>query len=91
MEEEKKEQQEDKVIVAIRDEYEKKIADLELKHQEEIKKVREEEQDRSAKQIRALVSGRQTEIKFAPELEEKSDFEILLTGTKKLLGIKEEN
>lgn len=75
-------------IKVIREEYEKKLADLEKKHEEEIKKIREEEHLKSVETIRALMSGKQVEISENPAPEKEISYEEqLIIDTRKNFGL----
>ena len=56
-EEEKKQEQDDAVIKAIKEEYEKKLEEQRIRFEEEKKKALDEAEEKHVKQIRALLSG----------------------------------
>lgn len=90
MEKEEKNKTEDsEIIKTIKEEYEKKIADLKKAHEEELAKIRKEEEEKSVRQIRALMSGNSFEDKSQkkPADDDKSFEEQLLIDTKKNFGI----
>lgn len=60
---------EDEVVKAIREEYEKKLHDAEVKHAEEMKQAEE----KHIAQIRALLSGQKETAQEADEESEEKD------------------
>lgn len=93
MENEKVEPTQDEVVKAIREEYEKKIADLKQEHLKEVENVKKECEEQHLKVIRALVSGRQDNVVVEEKEvdEELSFYEQSVEETRKILGIKKEN
>ena len=91
MENQEKENQnnEEELIKVVREEYEKKIANLLEEHKKELEKVRQEEHEKSVKTIRALMSGKETnEIYENPAPENEISFEEqLLIDTRKNFGL----
>ena len=96
MAEEKKENQKqqennDDVIKTIVAEYDKKIADLEEQHKQEIEQVRKEEHEKSVQTIKAIMSGRKVETTENPAPEKEVSYEEqLIIDTRKKLGMKGE-
>lgn len=90
--EEKQEQNQnnelEETIKVIREEYEQKIAKMEEDHKKEIENVRKEEHEKNVQTIRALMSGRKSDIseENAP-VTEKTFEEQLIEDTKKKLGL----
>lgn len=79
--------QEDAVIVAIREEYEKKISELKEEHKKEL----EESEQKHVAQIRALMSGKrftdEEEQKKVEETVQKSYEQTVLEQAQKILKI----
>lgn len=63
----------DKVIEAVKEEYEKKLEEQRLQFEEEKKKALEEQEEKHIRQIKALISGRNPEL--GQEKEVKTDEE----------------
>ena len=91
MEENKQTQNQDnfeETIKIIKEEYEKKIAEMQQQHEEELNKVREEEHRKNVETIRALMSGKQIEISEKPAPQQEISFEEkLIEDTRKNLGL----
>lgn len=64
-------EEQDKVILTIKEEYERQIAQLKEEHKKEIQQIKDEAEERTIKQIKALMSGRQ---ETAVEQEEQEDY-----------------
>jgi len=79
--------QEDAVIVAIREEYEKKIAEQEERHKQELAEV----EQKHVSQIRALMSGKrftdEEEQKKVEETVQKTYEQTVLEQAQKILKI----
>ena len=79
--------QEDAVIVAIREEYEKKFAEQEERHKQELAEV----EQKHVSQIRALMSGKrftdEEEQKKAEETVQKTYEQTVLEQAQKILKI----
>lgn len=87
--EENKETNNEEIIKVIKEEYEKKIAELELQHKEEIDKIRKEEHEKTISTIRAMMSGKQIENSENPAPEKELSFEEqLILDTREKLGLK---
>ncbi len=78
----------EETIKIIKEEYEKKIAEMQQQHEEELNKVREEEHRKNVETIRALMSGKQVEISEKPAPQQEISFEEkLIEDTRKNLGL----
>lgn len=79
--------QEDAVIVAIREEYEKKIAEQEERHKQELAEV----EQKHVSQIRALMSGKrftdEEEQKKGEETAQKTYEQTVLEQAQKILKL----
>lgn len=77
------EKQENEVIIAIKEEYEKKIQELEENHKKEIEEIEKKANERVVSQIRAFMSGKGTEQATEQEPpKEKTWYEEMLEETR---------
>lgn len=75
---------EELVIQTIREEYERQLQEQKAYFEEQIKQIKEEAEQRTINQIKALMSGRTIEEQ-EPVPQEMTDYEMLLEETRKKL------
>lgn len=84
--------EDNEMLKALNEEWQKKLDELEKKHKEELEKVRKEESDKAVSQLRAIISGRsESKEETKGQDEDKDPYEVALEETRANFGLKNKN